>query len=110
MTKFYSHFNISRAEPQKFTLTAATTTPAFTAGTFTFVWYNSAAVAGTLQCTFDGGANWFTVATATAKSNCSVFDATDFAGYEALATKAGAFRVSFGAAFTGTVIVEAILV
>lgn len=108
MTNFYTRHNISIAKPQVQDLTAVTVSKPFTAGTATIVYYNGTNV-GTLQCTFDNGATWINAGSATAKTGSSVITNDVFEPYKALAAKADAFRVSFGTAFTGKLIVEAIL-
>lgn len=104
MSKIYAD-RLLKLDRVNVALTSATTSPNFTAGAQTLVYYTGTNV-GTLQCTLDG-TTWVDVGTSTAKSNASVITNDVFLPYVALAARAGAFRVSFATAFTGTFIVEA---
>lgn len=108
MTTFYRQYTIAAAKPQVQDLVSASVSEPFTAGTDTVVYY-TATISGTLQCTFDNGATWIAVGNSTAKTDSSVITNDVFAPFKALAGKASAFRVSFGASFTGKLVVEAIL-
>jgi len=105
MTRYIAGDGVYKAEGVNVLLTAANTSPTFTGSLHTFVWYASAVITGTLECSLDNGATWFTVGTSVAKGNCSVITGSVFAGYEALAARKNCFRVSFASPYTGRFVV-----
>ena len=106
MTRYHHVAGVQRAERQEFALTAATVSPTFTGSVHTTAWYNNAAIVGTVEASLDGGTTWFSVGSSTAKTGCQVVTTAIFSPYAGLAGIAGAFRISFASAFTGTLVVE----
>ena len=108
MTRFFQKNNLYEMEQQVQKLTAATVSQPFTIASDTIAHYNSATIGGTLEATVDGGATWFSVATATDKGACHVLLAADFAPIAGLAGRSSACRITFGSAFTGTLTIAGV--